>query len=82
MRIVDNSAIGKAAAEIGKPPRVINVYNKQNVSCQEEKGSNTVDKSLSPQKCVELHFFIIIITLIHNVGDNVFPNPIIFSFWY
>ena len=34
MRIVDNSAIGKAAAEIGKPPRVINVYNKKNVSTQ------------------------------------------------
>jgi len=31
MRIVDNSAIGKAAAEIGKPPRVIAVYNKRNV---------------------------------------------------
>ncbi|GFS08841.1 mitochondrial ribosomal protein L14 [Elysia marginata] len=31
MRIVDNSAIGKAAAEIGKPPRVIHVYNKKNI---------------------------------------------------
>ncbi|XP_005100955.1 39S ribosomal protein L14, mitochondrial [Aplysia californica] len=31
MRIVDNSAIGRAAAEIGKPPRVIHVYNKKQV---------------------------------------------------
>lgn len=32
MRIVDNSAIGKAAADIGKPARVIHVYNKRQVS--------------------------------------------------
>ena len=28
MRIVDNSAIGKAAVEIGRPPKVIAVYDK------------------------------------------------------
>ncbi|GFO04079.1 39S ribosomal protein l14, mitochondrial [Plakobranchus ocellatus] len=42
MRIVDNSAIGKAAAEIGKPPRVINVYNKKNVGYLGDKVLVTV----------------------------------------
>lgn len=31
MRVVDNSAIGRAAIEAGKPPRVIHVYRKTGV---------------------------------------------------
>ncbi|CAG5118389.1 unnamed protein product [Candidula unifasciata] len=42
MRIVDNSAIGKAAAEIGKPPRVIHVYNDKRVGFLGDKVLVTV----------------------------------------
>merc|ERR1712154_177098 len=42
MRIVDNSAIGKAATQIGKPPRVIAVYNKRKVGYLGDKVLVTV----------------------------------------
>ncbi|KAK0059807.1 39S ribosomal protein L14 mitochondrial [Biomphalaria pfeifferi] len=42
MRIVDNSAIGKAAAQIGKPPKVIHVYNKRQVGFLGDKVLVTV----------------------------------------
>uniref|UniRef100_A0A0B6YXP9 Large ribosomal subunit protein uL14m n=1 Tax=Arion vulgaris TaxID=1028688 RepID=A0A0B6YXP9_9EUPU len=42
MRIVDNSAIGKAAAQIGKPPRVIHVYNRRRVGYLGDKVLVTV----------------------------------------
>ncbi|KAH9496159.1 39S ribosomal protein L14, mitochondrial [Bulinus truncatus] len=42
MRIVDNSAIGKAAAQIGKPPRVIHVYNRRQVGYLGDKVLVTV----------------------------------------
>ncbi|CAL1542604.1 unnamed protein product [Lymnaea stagnalis] len=42
MRIVDNSAIGKAAAQLGKPPRVIYVYNAKEVGMLGDKVLVTV----------------------------------------
>lgn len=37
MRVVDNSAIGKAAAAAGRPARVIHVYNKKGVGLLGDK---------------------------------------------
>ncbi|XP_059157296.1 large ribosomal subunit protein uL14m-like [Physella acuta] len=42
MRIVDNSAIGKAASNVGKPARVIHVYNKREVGLLGDKVLVTV----------------------------------------
>ena len=37
LRIVDNSELGKEAALINKPPKVIRVYNKANKGCLGDK---------------------------------------------
>ncbi|KAK7504311.1 hypothetical protein BaRGS_00004615 [Batillaria attramentaria] len=37
VRVVDNSALGRAATVAGKPARIIHVYNKQEVACLGDK---------------------------------------------